>query len=115
MQAHIRLISLLLLTLAVSGCGDIDHNDYVDARATAECNRTRTCAQGFFESAYRDLDDCVKERGDQIDDFDDALPRSCDYDGTEGRACIKRINAMSCEEFAEGAIGQACDLVWYCE
>ena len=113
MPKHHPWSVLALLTLF--GCGELDHNDYVDARASAECKKTRICAEGYFESTYRDLDDCERERGDQIDDADDNLPRSCDYDGLEGRECVQRINNMPCEEFAEGAIGAACDLVWHCE
>lgn len=104
----------LLLGLVLVGCGEIDHNDYVDLRAEATCKQLRSCATGYYEFEYRDYDDCVDEVADDIDDADDSLPRSCDYDGEEGRRCVSRLNSMGCEEFAEGAWGEACDLVWVC-
>lgn len=101
-------------SLFTFGCGEIEHSDYVDARAEAECRKLASCARGYYESEWRDDGDCVDDRADNIDDFDDALPNSCDYDGEEARMCISRINSMSCEEYAEGAMGGACDLVWVC-
>lgn len=72
----------------------------------------RSCARGYFESEYRDQDDCVDEVGDDLDDHDDNLPDSCDYDGAEASACVSRIRSMSCEEYAEQGSSRACDLVW---
>lgn len=112
-----RASSLLLpigVLMGALGCGELDHSDYIDSRATSECKQYRACAEGYYESTFKDFDDCVDARGDFLDKRDDDLPRSCDYDGAEARRCVSRIDSMGCEEFAEEASGNACDLVWSC-
>lgn len=104
--------STLLLALSAAACGQLDHKDYVNARAEAECKNLRSCARGYFESEYKDYEDCVDEVGDTIDDRDDDLPKECDYDGVEARECVSRIRSMTCEEYVEGSTSSACDLVW---
>ena len=104
---------VLVLPLLV-GCGEIDHRDYVASRASAECAKYRTCAQGYYESEFRDHDDCLDDVGDALNDLEDTVYDGCDYDGVEARACVSRIRGMSCEDFAEGDAGSACDLVWDC-
>ena len=102
------------LGFALVGCGALEHNEYVQELAEGTCSKIKSCALGQFESEYRDYDDCVDEVADNIDEFDDNLPRACDFDGEEARRCVSRVRSMGCEEYAEGATSMACDLVWTC-
>ena len=108
-----RAMAAALCVLAV-GCGNLTHNDYVEARASAECKKIAVCHTGFFDSEYRDHDDCVKEFGNVLDDLEDTVFNDCDYDGDEARRCTSRVNGMGCEDYAEGDASRACDQVWNC-
>lgn len=114
MPTPFQRLPMLGLVLMAVGCGSIDHNEYIDRRATAECKKYRVCVQGFYDSEFRDFDDCVDERADSLDEADDNLPNSCDYDGEEARRCVSRVSNMGCEEFTEQSPSSACDLVWDC-
>ena len=98
------------------GCGPIEkEKDYINARAAAECRQLERCALGFFESEYRDRDDCEGEVADDIEDYNDAQDdNGCDYIPEEAGHCVHRVRSMSCEEWGEGEVGSACDLVWNC-
>ena len=103
-----------VLLPALAGCGALERSDYLDLRSEAECKKLERCSLGYFESEFRDYEDCVRDVGDDLDDFEDAVFDNCDYDGDQARACVSRINSMSCEDYAEGDVGAACDLVWDC-
>ncbi len=106
--------ALMLATLLATGCGSLDHKDYVDQRAAAECKQLSVCARGYYESEFRDMDDCVNDWGDDLDDLEDVAFDDCDFDGKEASACVSRIRGLSCEDYAEGDSQGACDLVWDC-
>ena len=101
------MVPLLLLL----GCGELGHNDYVDARAGAECRKLSKCHRGLFESEFRDLDDC---EGD-LAVVEVTLFNDCDYDAREAAACVTRVSNMDCASYAQGDAGTACDLVWDCD
>lgn len=108
-----RAFPVLLL---VAACGSIEERaDYVDRRAAAECGQIERCELGFFESEYRDRDDCIDERSKQLDEASDALnDQDCTYVPEQAGACVSRIRSFDCEEWAEGEAASACDLVWNC-
>lgn len=105
-----------LWALWVVGCGGIaERADYHEARGRAECSRIERCELGYFESEYSSFDDCVGERTDAIEEASDFLDDAdCAYVPEEAGACVRRIRAMSCEDWAEGEAGSACDLVFDC-
>lgn len=102
--------------LLLIGCGGIESpSDYADARARAECGRIHTCELGRFEADFSDDEDCIDERTDDIDENNDDLDEAdCRYVPEEAGACVTRIRGLSCESWAEGESGLACDLVWDC-
>ena len=106
--------SIMVLVVGLIGCGGLSHRDYLEARSTVECKKIRTCQLGYYESEYRDFEDCVDDRQDDQDDIDDTVYDGCDYDDIEARACVSRINSMGCEDYVENGPASACDLVWDC-
>jgi hypothetical protein len=102
----------------LAGCpfGPIDAEvDYAKALAEAECDRMQRCELGYFDATYPSVKDCVHDVSDEIGAADDALQQSqCDYQPDEAGRCVRRVRSMSCEDFAEGDQGDACDLVWDC-
>ena len=90
-------------------------SDYGEARATAECGRIQRCDLGFYDSEYSSQEDCVDERGDEIEEQNDQLDEAdCRFSSEQAGACVSRIRGMSCEDWAENDASQACDLVWDC-
>lgn len=103
--------------LVFLACGGIeDQGDYEHARADAECRELERCELGFFESEYRDLEDCIDDREEHIGDADDELDDAdCLYDPEQAAFCVQKVQSMSCLEWAESGNGnKACDLVWDC-
>lgn len=104
------------LALAVmAGCGIEDQAEYVAERAEAECERLEACALGFFEAEYTSPEDCLEERNEALEEeadlYDDL---DCKFVPEEAGPCVSRVRGLSCEDWQEGEIGQACDLVWDC-
>jgi hypothetical protein len=108
-----RGIGLVLCT-SLLGCGDLTRREYVNARADAECQKTAVCHRGFFDSEYRDHEQCVKITSDLLDDLEDTQFFDCRFDGSQAVLCTQRVNNMGCEPFAEGDAVLACDTVWDC-
>lgn len=104
-----------LVLVWVVGCAIDEPSDYATARAEAECGRIERCELGRFESQYNSLDDCVGEVEDQIREGNQLQnDLDCEYVPEEAGLCVRRIRGMACEEWAEGEVFQACDLVWDC-
>ena len=112
-EEHMRQISILAVLMAF-GCGSLDHKDYTLKRGAAECGKYATCAKGYYESEFRDIDDCIDDLSDDLDDRSDTIFDNCEYDGNEASSCVSRIRNLSCEDFSEGDAQGACDLVWDC-
>lgn len=103
--------------LLLLGCGGIEEQgDYELARAEAECRQLERCELGYFESEFRDMEDCVDDREDRFHDADNELDDAdCIYDPDQAAFCVDRIEAMGCEDWARSGNGnKACDLVWDC-
>ena len=107
--------AMVWFVIAMMACGELGHNDYVDARADAECRKIQRCHLGLFEAEYRDFEDCSGDVADTLDDLEDTIYSECDYDGQEARACVVRISNMGCEDYSTGETSNACDLVWECD
>jgi hypothetical protein len=106
-----------MTALIAAGCGAIGTpDDLAEALAEAECQQIERCALGLYEATYSSDDDCLTERGDVIDDDNDLYAQlDCTFLPDEARACVQRIRGLSCEDWALGRAGLACDLVWSCE
>lgn len=105
-----RLVWMFALLAA---CG-VDEQDYPTRRAAAECRTLEKCAQGQYESHFRNMDDCVDDVADDIDDVIDEWFDKCEYDPAEAKRCVSRVRGMSCAEWASGYGDRACDLVYDC-
>jgi hypothetical protein len=110
-----RPVALALLGLG--GCGGIaEESDYADSLARQECAKLERCSLGYFEATYSSEEDCLRERADEIRDNADALEDlDCEYVPEEAGRCVRRVSALSCEEWTEGEGGEACDLVYRCD
>lgn len=96
-------------------CGIEDPQEYAEELAAAECDRIETCSLGYFQSEYVDADDCRQERRRDLDEANDGLDDAgCRFVAEEAGPCVSRVNALSCEDWAEDGDGLACDLVWDC-
>ena len=105
-----------MLGVLLTACGPIDdEDDYAESRAAVECAQVERCELGYFESEYRDRDDCVDERAEKIQEANDAQDdRGCSYVPEQAGHCVRRIRSFDCEEWAVGQANAACDLVWNC-
>ena len=109
------MLRIACVTVLLGGCAIDDTGDYIDARASSECNRIQRCDLGFFESEYNSDEDCLDDVTERLDAVTDIQKDAdCTYIPEEAGRCVRRVRRMACEEWAEGEIGGACDLVWDC-
>jgi hypothetical protein len=103
--------------LWLGGCGAIaNESDFADSLARQECSKLERCALGYFEATYSSEEDCLRERADDIRDGNEQLEDlDCEYIPEEAGHCVRRVSGLSCEEWAEGEGGSACDLVFQCD
>jgi hypothetical protein len=111
------MTSPVALALMLGGCGSIaKESDFADSLARQECSKLERCALGYFEATYSSEEDCLRERADDIRDSNERFEDlDCEYSPEEASRCVRRVSALSCEEWTEGEPSTACDLVYRCE
>ena len=111
-----RLPLLLIPTVLLTACGgEVSQEDFPAEFAPLWCDQQRTCARGFFESEFRDEQDCissVQEDKEALGEQNDAA--GCVFDAEEAQACLIAIREASCEDWYEGEAEEDCAEVWTC-
>lgn len=104
---------LVAFTLLVAGC--VTEGNVVEKSGAARCRRDRECNQADFESNYDDLEDCVVQYVDALDDWQAcAIASGCVFDAEEADGCLEAVHQETCEEFNAGDDGSACDEIYSC-
>ena len=103
-----------LLTLAACG-SDLSQETFPTEVAPVICDQTRTCALGYFESEYRDEDDCLTTIEEQFSvEGSENDAKGCVFDIEEAKACIEALKGATCEQWFEGDAIEDCADVWTC-
>lgn len=109
-----RLALAPALLLAACG-GEVTQDEFAAEFAPLWCDQQRACARGFYESEYRDDEDCVtsvQEDKESESEANDAA--GCVFDADEAQACLAAIREATCEEWYEGDADEDCADVWTC-
>jgi len=110
-----RISAIAAASALAVGCASVEESDFATELAVVECRTLKKCALGQFESDYDGkMNDCVDDRGDLLDDFVEITSDICEYDVDQATQCVRRVDGMSCEDWAEGDGARACDLVYDC-
>ncbi|MFZ5481789.1 MAG: hypothetical protein ACOZNI_33820 [Myxococcota bacterium] len=86
---------MTLFVWMLGGCLSATEEGYPTSYAQVACSRTRECLKGPFEAEYSDMEDCVDEVSEDVEDLID----ECDYDEDKGAECLAELQAASCEDF----------------
>lgn len=106
--------SLSLVVLAACG-GDLTQETFPTEVAPVICQQTRTCALGYYESEYRDEDDCISQVEEQYSaEGTENDAAGCVFDLEEAEACVEALKGATCEEWFEGDALEDCADVWTC-
>jgi hypothetical protein len=108
-----RLIPALLLCVA---CGtDLDASNFPDEIAPIVCDKTEVCALGYFESTWRDQDDCIAEIAEEWRTIGTEMDaQGCVFDAEEAAACMDSFQEADCEAWYEQSPDEDCADVWVC-
>ncbi len=103
----------LLLVVIAAGC--ISEGNYTKSLSKESCQRSRECFRAEFDDEYSDLNDCVEESTETLDDLDSCYASAgCDFDVAKAKACRKAIGAATCEDFIDGVDDDSCDEIYDC-
>jgi len=107
--------SRYLFLALLAACSPVEESEFATELAVVECRRIKTCARGEFESIYAGkMNDCVDSRGDALDDVVETYAGICAFDEDQASLCVRRVDGMRCEDWAEGDGARVCDLVYDC-
>lgn len=89
----------------------VTKDNFNDQFVSVVCARTEECNKGDFDALYDDVEECIDEGRDNIDedDFED-----CDFNAEAGASCLADIREADCEDFSSLQWGNDCDEVWDC-
>lgn len=105
---------LFVAGLTATACYPVNNEDaFASSSAKAGCRALQKCSLAGFLEEYRDMADCVDERTDDNEEFNEiADDRGCDYDEDEAKNCIDALleYASTCEDADD--IADECEKVW---
>jgi hypothetical protein len=110
-----RMRTRCLLLALLAACSPVEESKFATELAVVECRRIKACARGEFESVYAGkMNDCVDSRGESLDEVVEGNREVCEFDADQATLCVRRVDGMRCEDWAEGDGARVCDLVFDC-
>ena len=108
---------LVLAVLGLGGCFTTEDTFLTDAYR-AGCAATFYCSKADFLVSYDDVEDCVHENENEVEDAQDYWDESnCDYEPLDAEECLAQIRlyGITCNAGDGEAIAKECDDVYDCE
>lgn len=114
---HAKLAVAGVLMTFLSGCSllsgtPLDQDSYFDELAETTCKVNKDCFKAYYESEWDDLEECVDDHVDLLDDAKDYY-EDCDFDEDQAKACLDAMRGAECGEFLDE--GDAEDIADECD
>ena len=92
----------------------VDEDNYNEVALETGCKFAKKCNTYYFYLEYDDVDDCVNEQEDELEDAWDYFEDECDFDEDKAADCMALYNA-TCKEAADDEdYFEDCLEVWEC-